>query len=135
MTKHIVPIIEYTDPIRKTCQLFVVAMVNKKGVGQFLIDTGASFTAISDDAAARWGIVPDASREPVEVMTAGGRIQANTANVNLIIGDIELSNMEVLVCDFNGKDIMMAGLLGADFFRRFQTIAFNKTSMELETHV
>ena len=47
----------------------------------FLVDTGATITALSDDAAAAAGIRPDPLRLPVSVRTANGEVEARMARV------------------------------------------------------
>lgn len=78
---------------------WVDGMVGGKAV-RFLIDSGATTTAISAETAARLGISVDRSRPPHEVMTANGMIESYAATMGpMQIGSISTPALDVLVTD------------------------------------
>jgi aspartyl protease family protein len=85
----------------------VVAQVNDQAV-PFLLDTGATSTAISAKVAEKIKLVADGE---VTVSTANGLMQARTARVDLRINNlVAVSNLRVTILPDLGGD----GLLGMD---------------------
>lgn len=90
---------------------FVTAEVNGQPV-RFLIDTGATLSAIGSDEAARIGLEPSAYGFPVLIQTANGTVQARRASVDrLMVGPIERRNLTVLVAPSFGD----LNVLGVNF--------------------
>ncbi len=78
------------------------AQVN--GIGQdFLIDTGASFTNLSQETARAAGVLPDETKMPIELNTANGTIVARIGYVTRFsFGTISTSHLEVVIAPGNG---------------------------------
>ena len=89
-------------PLAADGHYWIEARVN--GVRQrFMVDTGATITALSDDAAAAAGIRPDPLRLPVSVRTANGEVEARMARVGeLRFGSIVARDMDVIVTGSTG---------------------------------
>lgn len=85
----------------------VVAQINNQAV-PFLLDTGATSTAISAKVADKLNLTADGQ---VTVSTANGMTQARTARVDLRINNlVSVSNLRVTILPDLGGD----GLLGMD---------------------
>lgn len=96
---------------------------------EFIVDTGASITAISSSLARDLGLALDGPR--VEVRTANGRTSAVRARlVSLDLGTLRLRNVPTLVID--GLD-GYAGLLGLDILARFD-VDIDAARSELRLH-
>jgi len=79
----------------------------------FLVDTGATYTALSGSTAARLGIKPD-SRMPVELGTANGPIVARWGKIDEIrTGSITLRDVDVVIGGTDGPDV-----IGMNFLSR-----------------
>jgi len=89
----------------------VVASVNGREV-PFLIDTGATMTALSTSSAARAGVEPDRFGLPAVVETANVAVQAQRATIaSLAVGPLKLRDHDVLVADNFGD----TNVLGMNF--------------------
>ena len=84
--------------------------------GRFVLDSGASYTTVSESAARRFSLKPTRSR--VEVNTANGTIQVPVAYGNVQVGQHKLNSAAILLMPDN-KDRDTDGLLGNDFLWRF----------------
>jgi aspartyl protease family protein len=75
------------------------ARVSVNGVERrMLVDSGATFTALSEETAREAGIVARASPVPVIMQTANGAVPAKTGTVErLRIGGIEARNLKVVI--------------------------------------
>lgn len=91
---------------------FVTAEVNGQPV-RFLIDTGATISAIGSDEARRIGIVPSQFGFPVVIQTANGTVQARRASIErLKVGPIERDDMTILVApSFGGLNVLGVNFL------------------------
>jgi clan AA aspartic protease (TIGR02281 family) len=83
---------------------------------RLLVDTGASTTAVSRDAAAALG--SQATGRAVRVRTAGGTVTAEVHQIrDLKVGELRVPTLEVLVLEEGPPGA--AGLLGMDVLGRF----------------
>lgn len=84
-------------PIASDGHFWVEAKVNGQPQ-EFLIDTGATVTGLSQGAARKAGIVPDSGKPAYEVNTANGTIWVSSATAaSLEFGSIKASNLQVAV--------------------------------------
>jgi len=90
---------------------------------RFVLDTGASWSAISAQTAAKFA--PGASRK-IEVQGASGPTTALLATVpSLRVGEFTIDNRDVIVLpdeELVSDDHAFDGLLGADILRRFDLL-------------
>lgn len=87
------------------------AAVNGRNI-RFLIDSGATFTAISSDTAARSGVTIDESGFPVLIQTANGAIHARRGRIERFsIGPIVRDDVAVTISSELGD----TNLLGMNF--------------------
>jgi aspartyl protease family protein len=92
---------ETVIPLRANGHYWARARLNG-GPVDFLIDTGASYTAISKSVAARVGVREDAENRGVPLITANGAIIARLAVANsLSFGSIEAHELPVAIMPDN----------------------------------
>jgi aspartyl protease family protein len=88
---------ETVIPVSSDGHFWADAMVNGSEV-RFLIDTGATMTGLSQDAARAAGIEPDPGQMPLELSTANGTIVATVGNAGtLSFGSITATGLAVAV--------------------------------------
>lgn len=84
---------------------------------RFMVDTGATLTAISTETADAAGIRPDTLRLPVVVRTANGSTQAQMARIDeLRFGSIVARDMDAIVTGSTGG----LNVLGMNFLSRLK---------------
>lgn len=95
---------------------WIAAEVN--GMPQrFLVDTGATLTAVSEEFAARTGIEPNRSRMPVQLRTASGSIPARLATIDeLAFGNIVARDLDAVIAPGLGA----MNVLGMNFLSRLK---------------
>ena len=103
-------------PMAQDGHFWITAKVN--GTRQrFMVDTGATVSAIGADAAAEAGLEPDALHLPVTVRTANGTTQAQVAAVNeLRFGSVVARDLQVVITENSGG----LNLLGMNFLNRLK---------------
>jgi aspartyl protease family protein len=103
-------------PLASDGHYWIAARVN--GVRQrFMVDTGATVSAIGADAAAEAGLEPDALHLPVTVRTANGTTQAQVAAVDeLRFGSVVARDLQVVITENSGG----LNLLGMNFLNRLK---------------
>lgn len=91
---------------------------NRAATGVFIIDTGATYTSISQDMAERLGL--DLSRaEKIRITTANGRIEVPKVTLDtLSVNGLEARNVEATVIQVRPGS-SFSGLLGLSFIRQF----------------
>ncbi|WP_022683172.1 retropepsin-like aspartic protease family protein [Sphingobium bisphenolivorans] len=95
-------------PINSDGHYWVEGMVNGTPV-RFLIDSGASVTALSVDSARQAGLNVDPGRG-VSMLTANGKIQAQRSTIaTLTIGPIRSSDLDIVVSSAFG-DVNVIGM-------------------------
>jgi predicted aspartyl protease len=89
------------------------------GTGTFVLDTGATRTAITPLTAARLGIPSDRGRT-VPLSTMGGSVEARLVKGSFTVAGVEVERKQVTVVDLasvsEGLGETIAGILGRDFF-------------------
>lgn len=98
--------------------------------GDFILDTGASTSCIGFDSIVHFGLLSEES----DIKAAGaGALDMDTRiakNNHLIIGDLEVQNLEIILFDLshvNGalqqvNENKIHGILGADLLKRLRAI-------------
>ncbi|MDR4492942.1 MAG: TIGR02281 family clan AA aspartic protease [Nitrospirales bacterium] len=85
-----------------------------------IVDTGATFTTISEDLAFDAGIGDTSGRSGVKLFTAGGNVQAEMAVAQKIrVGNAGRDNVRVVIHTIPNLPEGIDGLLGLSFFDRF----------------
>lgn len=97
-------------PLRTDGHFWVEAQLNGQPVN-FLIDTGATYTGISQSVAQRAGILPDQSDQGVMLDTANGTIVARMATAgSLRFGSIEATSLPVAIGPDNEVETNVIGM-------------------------
>lgn len=80
---------------------------------RFLIDSGATFTALSDDTARRTGLNFEPGEPGIVMSTANGRVEARRSSIStLAIGPIRASDLPVVVSPaFGGVNVIGMNML------------------------
>lgn len=98
----------------------VQATLNNKRAVKFVVDTGASYTLISNAVAYDLGIDLGANPKTMPFQTANGLINAPITNIESIsIGGLEIRNLAIAIHDAV-PDPQIAGLLGLNFLSNFK---------------
>lgn len=94
----------------------VPVLLNRTVQAHMILDTGASFTVVSQQLAGRLGLKPT---RRISLVTANGTVGAPLAPLgSLKIGDAEVTNLTVIIQDVSPA---LDGLLGLDFLSRYHT--------------
>ena len=95
----------------------VKVVVNNSAQARFLVDTGASVTAISPELADHLGIAPSRPPLVLKFQTLGGETKASVVVINaLTVGDVEAKDVPAVVHEMpEGLD----GILGNTFLARY----------------
>jgi len=114
----------------KQGELMVVqAMLNEKESAKFVVDTGASYTTISQATAKHLQINMENSPAVIPLQTANGVIEAPLVSVgSLELGGLGLKDLKVAVHDVF-SDPGIAGLLGLNFLSEFRVEIDNKNGV------
>ena len=98
---------------------------------RFLIDSGASITALSDKTAAAAGLNVDPSGMPVIMQTANGPVNAQRSTVaTLAVGPVRASDLPVVVSPAFGE----VNVLGMNFLSQLKSWRVENGVMELQPH-
>lgn len=96
-------------PVSSDGHYWVEATVNG-APARFLIDSGASITALSLDSARMAGLNFDINAPGVQMVTANGKIDAKRSSIStLVIGPIRVSDLDVVVSSSFG-DVNVIGM-------------------------
>lgn len=108
-------------PIERHGQVVVIqATLNNKRSAKFVVDTGASYTLISNALARDLSIDVGANPKTLPFQTANGLIQAPVTSLESIaVGGMEIRNLPAAVHDAV-PDPEVAGLLGLNFLSNFR---------------
>jgi clan AA aspartic protease (TIGR02281 family) len=94
----------------------VDATLNGRVRGRFLLDSGATWCALSEETAARLRLTQTDRRIPVE--TAGGTIQAPFVRLGSVdVGGHKARDLQAVVLDAIGEDF--DGIIGLNFLNEF----------------
>lgn len=112
---------------REDGHFWVDAEVNGRSVA-FMIDSGATYTAMSAEAARDAGVQPDTFSMKVVLDTANGVVEADRATIaDLRVGSLEIKDHPVVVADAFG-DI---NVLGMNFLSELESWRVEGDSMIL----
>ena len=103
-------------PLSSDGHFWIEARVN--GTSQrFMVDTGATVSALSTEAARKAGVEPDPMRLPVMVRTANGTVPARLGTIaELRFGNITASELDTLITGETGG----LNVLGMNFLSRLK---------------
>jgi clan AA aspartic protease (TIGR02281 family) len=108
------------DLVRSGEVSFTEVVLNQRIKQHFIVDTGASFTVISREAAKELGITIDENTPFVPITTASSVIFNPVVTLRSIrVGEAEVENVDVVVHSLPGGS---AGLLGNSFLSRFKVV-------------
>ncbi|MDH4379513.1 MAG: TIGR02281 family clan AA aspartic protease [Vampirovibrionales bacterium] len=115
--------------MNQTNALMVSAKLNDRATGTFVVDTGATYTSISQELADSMG--PGLRYVgTVRITTANGQIDVPKVVIDRIrINNLEARNVEATVINLH-KGGSFSGLLGLSFLRNFQ-LTINPKSNQL----
>lgn len=108
-------------PMERHGQVVIIqATLNNKRSAKFVVDTGASYTLISNALARDLAIDVGANPKTLPFQTANGLIQAPVTSLESIaVGGMEIRNLPTAVHDAV-PDPEVAGLLGLNFLSNFR---------------
>ena len=87
---------------------------------KLIVDTGASFTTISEDLAFDAGIQPDPKIPRVKISGVSGKVEAQMGMVPRIrVGNVGRDDVRVIIHTIPNFPDEIDGLLGLSFFDRF----------------
>lgn len=87
---------------------------------KLIVDTGATFTTLSEDLAFDAGIQSDNVSSRVTLFTAGGKVQAELGVARKIrVGNAGMNDVQVVIHTIPNLPDGIDGLLGLSFFDRF----------------
>ena len=96
-------------PVAPDGHYWVEGMVNGMSA-RFLIDSGATITALSENTARATGLNIDMNAPPIPLNTANGKIEARRASIStLTVGPLRASEVEVVVSPALG-DVNVIGM-------------------------
>jgi aspartyl protease family protein len=97
-------------PMRADGHFWVDASVNGK-IEEFLVDTGATFTGLSQATANAAGVSPDPQRMAKELDTANGPIVAKVGTIaELRVGGVVVHGLETIISPRNDSDTNVIGM-------------------------
>jgi aspartyl protease family protein len=106
----------------------VPAVVNKKFMATFLVDTGASYTVITPQMAKSLGVDLTDDLPTVPVTTANGTVEAPLVTLKQVsLGGMQVQNVQAVVADL-GDAPQLSGLLGMSFFQGME-ISFKQDKL------
>jgi aspartyl protease family protein len=109
--------VETHVPMAEDGHFWIEAMVNGSP-RRFLVDTGATLTAVSEELAAETGIEPSPGRMPVQLRTANGTMAARLATVDsFAFGNVVARDLDaVIVPGMGGMNVV-----GMNFLSRLKS--------------
>jgi clan AA aspartic protease (TIGR02281 family) len=118
---------------KRNAVIIIPVTLNNKFEKPFAVDTGASYTIISQEVANALNLTPNPSIPPVTLQTANGVVQVPLVNLNSVtVGSLTTHNVAAAIHNLhNSPDI--AGLLGLNFLNRFKvTVDSIRNQLTLE---
>jgi clan AA aspartic protease (TIGR02281 family) len=112
---------DITVPLTKSGgSLVVQVMLSQERSAQLIVDTGASMTVLSTQAAIDLGILGTTDNELLTINTAGGSVQVNMNYLpSLTVGTAQVTNVAVVIHDLPDIPEHIEGLLGMSFLKHF----------------
>jgi clan AA aspartic protease (TIGR02281 family) len=102
--------------------------VNGKGPFNFVVDTGASHTVISNQTAEKLGLQagsPGCCGQGTgrSAQGAGGPVAARATTVESVeVGDTKVKNVEVALIDLTHLDVNWDGIIGYTFMKDYRVV-------------
>lgn len=119
---------EVRIPVSRDGHYWVEATVNGEPA-RFLIDSGASLTAVSEETASRLGLAADPMGRTLTVQTANGPVTARRSVItDLRVGGIQATDLPVIVSPAFGD----VNVLGMNFLGKLDTWRVSDGQMVLE---
>ena len=130
-TAETVNVIEAANPdeMRRTAVMLIKSdghywartLVNRKASVDFMVDTGASTVALTQDDAQKMGLRPRDLTYDIEIRTAGGITYGADVVIDSIrIGEVEVRDVRGVVM----QDVLTQSLLGMSFLRELYSYEF-----------
>lgn len=118
---------------KQESMIIIEVTVNQKITRPFAVDTGATYTIISQEIADALYLRPDPRIPPITIQTANGRIQVSLVNLDSVsVGGLEMLNVTAAIHTFD-ESSRISGLLGLNFLNRFQmTVDATKNQLILK---
>ena len=117
-------------PMAEDGHFWVEALVNGSP-RRFLVDTGATLTAVSDELAAESGVEPSPGRMPVRLRTASGTMTARMATLDdLAFGNIVARDLDAVIAPGIGG----LNVLGMNFLSRLKSWRVEDGELVLVPH-
>ena len=113
---------EIRIPLERKGGVWVVNVeLNNIHEANLILDSGASFTTLSEDVGFEIGLSPDPYLPKIPMNTANGKTEGWVATVESIrVGDTERTNVMAVVADLsNLTELGIDGLLGLNFLDGF----------------
>ncbi|WP_018147910.1 retropepsin-like aspartic protease family protein [Henriciella marina] len=96
-------------------------LVNRKASVDFMVDTGASTVALTQDDAQKMGLRPRSLTYDIQIRTAGGITYGADVMIESIrIGEVEVRDVRGVVM----QDVLTQSLLGMSFLRELYSYEF-----------
>jgi clan AA aspartic protease (TIGR02281 family) len=106
----------------------VPAVINRKFMATFLVDTGASYTVITPQTAQALGVDLTDDLPNVPVTTANGTVHAPLVTLKQIsLGGMQVRDVQAVVANL-GDAPQLSGLLGMSFFQGME-ISFKQDKL------
>ncbi len=106
--------------IKKGLMAVVEVRINSTTKANFILDTGASYTVISEHVAKELKIDLDKKHPRIRLQTANGVIEVPLVTLDSIeVSGLRVDDLAAAVHDFS-KDTNIAGLLGLNFLNHFR---------------
>jgi clan AA aspartic protease (TIGR02281 family) len=118
---------------KQNAMIVIPVTINNKLEKPFAVDTGATYTIISQEIANALNLTPNPSIPPITLQTANGAVQAPMVNLDSVtVGGLSTPNVAVAVHSLDNSPFM-AGLLGLNFLNRFKmTVDATRNQLTLE---
>lgn len=112
--------------IRDDGHYWARTVVNRKASIDFMVDTGASTVAITQEDARKMGLRPDQLTYDARIRTAGGETLGANVTIDMIqVGTVRVKNVHGVVM----KDELTQSLLGMSFLRELYSYEFRGDRM------
>lgn len=130
MPKQVVEGGETHVPLARDGHFWLEAEVNGQRA-RFLVDTGATLTAISSETAARVGLEPRATGLPVRMQTAAGPVAAELTTIDeLRFGNVAARGLDAVIAPGLGP----TNVIGMNVLSRLQSWRVENNVMILVPH-
>lgn len=117
-------------PISEDGHFWVDASINGQTV-RFLIDSGATITAVSDATATMIGLAPDPMNRTAVMQTANGAVTARRSAISAMrIGTIQAADLPVVISASFGE----VNVLGMNFLNKLRSWRVEGGTMVLQPH-